>query len=521
MAVSYYQQHRPREATITVSQDPDYSGDFVCDGAADEVEIQAAIDYVQALGGGIVFIQQGEYEIASTISLAGYITLKGTGVGFTGFATLLNLADGADCVLLDLKGEDAGVSRSVALKDIWFGGNATNQTGNFDLVDFTSLRTLGYIDHCYFQLASRDGLLVRSCVITNCRFMNNYRRGINAITDNYIAFNEFPSNAHHVDYDSANSGGIYSSTGNNHIISNSIYNSTFGSGITCFNASGDIIIGNRVSANNWTGIALTGATKSIVSNNTVYNNSQRGVGSVYGISLSGSSEIIITGNHCYDDQGTPTQDSGILVAGDSDDNIITENNCENNTDYGINILADTCERNLVKDNILTNNGTAPFNDAGTDTKLATKTFQFIQGTTFISAAGNPWGWEIDADTEFAIALGHLPLEVQMIVRIKIWAVGLVGPGVSPGYMRAQFTGEAAASDETYTTEPIDVVDKNCEEDNFAANDVIHWVLDVTDDADIGQILGGDSLQFKVLHEGGAGDDIETDAIFRCIEIEYV
>lgn len=79
MAVNYYQQHRPREATITVSRAPDYSGDFICDGTADEVQINAAITYVNALGGGTVYIEQGTYTLAANVSLLASVFLYGSG----------------------------------------------------------------------------------------------------------------------------------------------------------------------------------------------------------------------------------------------------------------------------------------------------------------------------------------------------------------------------------------------------------------------------------------------------------
>jgi len=68
MAVNLYEQHRPREATVTVSQgDPtqnqDYSGDFICDGTNDDVEILAALAYVGTFGGGEVFLKEGTYAV--------------------------------------------------------------------------------------------------------------------------------------------------------------------------------------------------------------------------------------------------------------------------------------------------------------------------------------------------------------------------------------------------------------------------------------------------------------------------
>lgn len=61
--------------------------DFVCDGTADQVQIQAAIAAVQAEGGGIVQLSPGNFNIAATITINGTIdendpktvTLKGCG----------------------------------------------------------------------------------------------------------------------------------------------------------------------------------------------------------------------------------------------------------------------------------------------------------------------------------------------------------------------------------------------------------------------------------------------------------
>lgn len=81
MAVNRYQQHRPREATITVSRDPDFNGDLICDGVADEIQINAAIVFVNALGGGTVFLNLGTYTLASSIALLATVYLYGSGIG--------------------------------------------------------------------------------------------------------------------------------------------------------------------------------------------------------------------------------------------------------------------------------------------------------------------------------------------------------------------------------------------------------------------------------------------------------
>lgn len=71
--------------------------DYVCDGAADNVEIQAAIDAAQAEGGGIIQLSPGTFNLAATLTvngtagnenLAKTVTIKGSGQQ----ATKLNVA---------------------------------------------------------------------------------------------------------------------------------------------------------------------------------------------------------------------------------------------------------------------------------------------------------------------------------------------------------------------------------------------------------------------------------------------
>lgn len=78
--------------------------DFVCDGTADNVEIQAAIDAAKAQGGGIVQLTAGLFNIAAQLEITGNvdednpdtITLLGAGQ----HATLLDCASGVNGIHL-------------------------------------------------------------------------------------------------------------------------------------------------------------------------------------------------------------------------------------------------------------------------------------------------------------------------------------------------------------------------------------------------------------------------------------
>jgi hypothetical protein len=77
--------------------------DYVCDGTADNVEIQAAIDAVEANGGGTVLLSEGTFAIATGLTIQGTsnsdsynITLKGQG----NETTKLNGANNVDVITL-------------------------------------------------------------------------------------------------------------------------------------------------------------------------------------------------------------------------------------------------------------------------------------------------------------------------------------------------------------------------------------------------------------------------------------
>ena len=53
--------------------------DAVCDGTADDVEIQSALTTLNTAGGGILVIMQGTYDITATLTVGDWTTVQGTG----------------------------------------------------------------------------------------------------------------------------------------------------------------------------------------------------------------------------------------------------------------------------------------------------------------------------------------------------------------------------------------------------------------------------------------------------------
>jgi len=58
---------------------------------------------------------------------------------------------------------------------------------------------------------------------------------------------------------------------------------------------------------------------------------------------------------------------------------------------------------------------------------------------------------------------------------------------------------------------------NSTSSNFGADDIIYWTISGV----ALNLLGGDSVEIKVLHEAAAGADCATDAFFRMVAFEYV
>lgn len=111
--------HDAREATIVVaaSNSLTVSADYTCDGTADNVQIQAAIDALPAAGGTVLLLE-GVYDIDAPITLTDYDRLRGVGM----FTTILD-SDLADVVVEDCE-------------DAWNDETGGSVTCTADAVDF-------------------------------------------------------------------------------------------------------------------------------------------------------------------------------------------------------------------------------------------------------------------------------------------------------------------------------------------------------------------------------------------------
>lgn len=96
------------------------NADYITDGVADDVQIQAAIDYVNTLGGGTVFVKQGTYNISALITMRSYVALLGDNK-----RSILRLNNAVNTGMI--AGASGGLI-DVAIANLEFDGNAANQT---------------------------------------------------------------------------------------------------------------------------------------------------------------------------------------------------------------------------------------------------------------------------------------------------------------------------------------------------------------------------------------------------------
>ena len=94
----------------------------ICDGTADNVEIQAALDALPSVGGSVL-LSEGTFNIAATVMLRANITLSGRGMG----VTTLKLANGANVPILQ---DNSTTASYITVRDLTIDGNGANQTGS-------------------------------------------------------------------------------------------------------------------------------------------------------------------------------------------------------------------------------------------------------------------------------------------------------------------------------------------------------------------------------------------------------
>jgi parallel beta-helix repeat protein len=305
--------------------------DYVCDGVADQVEINQAINDLPTSGGRVLLLE-GTYNISGSITiLKNNVTLEGQGVG-----TKLFLVNGANCHVIQV-GNGSTVLEGIRIANLIIDGNRSNQYGT-----------------CYgIYFYGSPSYLITKSIIENCRVENCRSYGI------FLAYSN--ENVVVGNQSRLNVTGITLDTSNNNIITGNQLNSNSVYGIFLFNSNKNAVTGNQVNSNNGEAIIIYFSNNNTVTGNQVNSNSS------VGFYLYFANDNTLTGNQVNLNGG-----SGFYLYS-SDYNSIVGNRCSGNGGYGINISDSGCDNNLVVKNYLTGNTTGSLNDAGTGTIKAAST----------------------------------------------------------------------------------------------------------------------------------------------------
>jgi len=281
--------------------------DYFCDGTADEVEINNAIDSLPSTG-GLILLMDGTFDIDAVIT----IDSDNTAISGMGKNTKIQTDDAISII-------EATNLKDLLIKNIYLYGNG--DSGDY-CISFTNVNNSiienSYIENCWsgilLYLASSFNLISGNIVDGNAY------QGIligadadadadyNIISDNIVVNNVFE--------------GILLQGARHTTIQSNQVNSNNDSGIEILsNCHYSNIIGNQVNKNKADGIDLSNAEEAIIMNNIIRDNDFYDSGTRDGIYLEDSDNNLIFGNRVKDNDRYE-----IHIKADSDGNMIIGNN---------------------------------------------------------------------------------------------------------------------------------------------------------------------------------------------------
>lgn len=281
---------------------------YRCDGTADDVGIQAAIDSLPS-GGGKVVLSEGTFTLAALIDLTTRSDVEIEGVGW---ATILKMGDGVDAA--GVLGGGA-VSR-IYLHDFQIDGNRANNTLGNGLRFLTGTAADCRIERLYIHDADQRGMSITGdrfhvshCFIKDC---DNAGIGLNSGADGCIIIDN--------EISSCDGDGIFVGSAQCTIAGNKCHENS-DTGINIGGTGGHICIGNECYLNDNSGINTGGASHLIILGNVCFANGRKvdTPRSNAGIRIRDdtgdtqtSKYVVCNGNRCYEDDTTYALPGGAL-----------------------------------------------------------------------------------------------------------------------------------------------------------------------------------------------------------------
>jgi len=401
---------------------------YRCDGVADQVEINAAIAALGAVGGAVILLE-GTYNTTASIT----ITRNNVALMGEGWGTLIDVAGaGVNGVVV---GNGATAYRNIIIQDLQIDGTGTAANGVYvwgaagnEVRDVT-------IQRCYVHHFDNNVRLTRtrySTVAQNTLINATGTANSTGIYATYVDYLEIWANIC-VDNDAWGIN-IVSAT-YCRVTENLCYSQTWDDGIRIV-GSRCVVSDNQCLENAFSGIKADTLYDSVISGNMCNDNTQNG------IQLSTSARNTVTGNLCYSND----QD-GLDIASSSNDNAVVGNSFSYNAGRGVDIVA-YCERNLIKENEYISNTTAAIRDQSTTTRLAEVHVDVWDHTA--AAVGNVGDFvsvvladAADVTVRFNL---RVPSDFHELVRARVVVVPL-----GTGNMRRGVETDFGACSEVYNT----------------------------------------------------------------------
>ncbi|MHB8710164.1 MAG: NosD domain-containing protein [Minisyncoccota bacterium] len=377
----------------------DGSGDYNCDGTADEVEINDALSNLPSTG-GCVLLKKGTYNIAGSIDmLKNSVTLQGEGK-----TTKIFLSNSANVDMIRM-GNGTTIVNDCVVENLMLDGNRSNQS---------SLGSPLIIWGATGTHALRN--IVRGCRMTNC------------LTDclKVIYADKCTIEGNIIDENTGGAGiGIFSSSQTNNIIGNTLIHNSYGiySSSNYNNIVGNVLVDNtsygvyingvvncNVSAN-WfgsigffqTGVYLAAsAARNTITGNTFYQPYR----AIFGAADANVIGNTISGNSIY----LANQEAIYLQAG-ANQNAIVGNTIRATAMHAIRIRG---SKNVISSNMLIDNGTGTnntYSDIYLDDNGTTfSTYNTVIGNNCQAAAANKVAYHVRENAsgdDFNLIIGNV------------------------------------------------------------------------------------------------------------------
>jgi parallel beta-helix repeat protein len=312
---------------------------------ADNRALQAAVDYVAGLGGGVVLVGRGEFLMHDSLHLRSFVTVRGVRG-----QTILRKAKGAVSVLA-LDGDYGEEQVTVANPDGFKVGYGItiwdNQSGGFHT-------TVGRITGQNGSTFSFDKPLNADCMVANKAqaatvfpVVSGYNLEGASIEDLVVDGNK----EQNVSLNGCRGGGIFLYRGYGTVIRGCEVRNFNGDGIS-FQQSNDVLVEDCLSDGN-TGLGMhpgSGSQRPVVRRCIARNNGEDGLFLCWRVRHGLFEKNILENNGRY----------GISIGHKDTDNLLQENEIRGNGEDGIFFRNETVgmagHRNRVEKNVIENNG---------------------------------------------------------------------------------------------------------------------------------------------------------------------